>query len=321
MAARWLAVVLMLLATGPAWAGDTVDRIRAHGAVKCGVHGDQPGFATHDPAHGWQGLAIDLCRAVAAAVLADGDAIEVVRLPPGRHFPTIAGGAVDLALAGHTWTLARDAAMGLTFPAIVLYDAVGFRAHQHVDPDGPATVCVTAGTTTARRVAAHLASGARPWRLVEHARTRPMFDAFATGACDIIAAEERSLATLPAGETIRLPDRQTPEPLSLVTAEGDAAWADLLHWLVNVLLAAEAAGISKDDVHRHQGDPAFKGLMGDQAAPARALGVAPGWGYRVLATVGHYGEIFARHLAPLGLDRGLNALRRDGGLRRPLPMP
>ena len=44
------------------------------------------------------------------------------------------------------------------------------------------------------------------------------------------------------------------------------------------------------------------------------LGLSDRWAYEAVRQVGNYGEIFARNLTPIGIDRGVNRLWSGGGL-------
>ena len=58
------APLLALLLTGAqaAQAG-VLDKVKAHGSVRCGVAGDKPGFSLIDDKGRWTGMDVDLCRA------------------------------------------------------------------------------------------------------------------------------------------------------------------------------------------------------------------------------------------------------------------
>jgi general L-amino acid transport system substrate-binding protein len=49
------------------------------------------------------------------------------------------------------------------------------------------------------------------------------------------------------------------------------------------------------------------------------VGLDPTFMQNVLAAVGNYGEIFDRHLTPIDIDRGINALWTDGGIQYAIP--
>jgi general L-amino acid transport system substrate-binding protein len=57
-------------------------------------------------------------------------------------------------------------------------------------------------------------------------------------------------------------------------------------------------------------------MLGRNGDLGRMLGLDNAWGVNVIRAVGNYGEVFDRHLKPLGLQRGANALwTTPGGLQ------
>jgi general L-amino acid transport system substrate-binding protein len=98
--------------------------------------------------------------------------------------------------------------------------------------------------------------------------------------------------------------------------KGDDRWFDLVRWTGFALIAAEQAGVTSRNIDQARGssDPTVQRLAGTQGELGRALGAEGAWPAPVIAQVGNYAEMWERHLAPLGLERGANALARDGGL-------
>ena len=71
------------------------------------------------------------------------------------------------------------------------------------------------------------------------------------------------------------------------------------------------------DAQKQTKNPSIQRLLGVSPGIGKAFGLDEGWGARVIAAVGNYGEIFDRNLGPatkLGLERGQNALWSKGGL-------
>jgi general L-amino acid transport system substrate-binding protein len=337
---RLVAAVVMALAGEAlgAAAGATAGTLQAvieRGSLRCGV-GEEAvaGFAARDDVTGWSGFDIDYCRAIAAAVLADADAVRFVPVAAAERFAAVASGRIDVLARNTAWTAARDGA-GVEFPAVTFFDgqaflvprALGVRSALELDG---ARVCVLAGTTTLAQLDAFFAA-----HLMEHVillfRGAPeLFAAYEAGLCEAATADRSLLAgarrRLDApDEHVILPELVAKDPLALVVAEGDPRWADVVRWVHMALLAAEERGL--DQATARAGTAATEGVYGGLAAAdgdvAAALGLAPGWTQRAVAAVGHYGELFARHLGPetqVGLDRGPNALWRDGGLHYPLPL-
>jgi general L-amino acid transport system substrate-binding protein len=147
--------------------------------------------------------------------------------------------------------------------------------------------------------------------------------------CDAVTADLSRLAAArrhldePRAHVV-LPEVVTKDPLALAVRASDPAWADVVRWVHIALLAAEEVGLTASLAAASPGDgpAAARRLLERAAARGGALGLERGWARRAVAAVGHYGEMFERHLGAgtgVGLERGLNALWRDGGLHYPLP--
>jgi general L-amino acid transport system substrate-binding protein len=56
----------------------TLDDVKARGMLNCGVNTGLVGFAAPDANGVWQGFDVALCRAIAAAVLSDPEAVNFI---------------------------------------------------------------------------------------------------------------------------------------------------------------------------------------------------------------------------------------------------
>ena len=159
-----------------------------------------------------------------------------------------------------------------------------------------------------------------------------MAAAFVTGNCSALAGDitwlayTRALFHSRAGEYDILPDVIGKDPLAPLVLAGDREWAAIVSWTVSVLIEAEERGLTQGNVHTFTGrqtDPAIRRIIGTEAGLGKALGLEEGWGARVIAAVGNYGEIYERGLgmqSPLKLRRGLNGLWSRGGLLYAVPI-
>lgn len=331
-----LALVAALLATG-VQAGAQLAQIRERGHLLCGVGPGMVGFSKPDAAGRWQGLDVDICRAVAAAVLGDGQKVRYIPLPAKTRFTALQSGEIDLLSRTTTITLERDAGMGLQMTAISYYDAQGFlvpvasklRSARELKDK---TVCVHPDSTNIR----NLAEYSRKHRL--HIRALPVESiadgtaAYLAGKCaaysgdmSLLAAARTTLAPSPTAHQV-LNDIVAKEPLGPMVRRGDPEWTTIVRWVVHGLVEAEELGIQRSNIEQLRttsADPSVQRLLGVGEDMGKLLGLDREWLLRALRETGNYGEIFERNVgpqSPLGLPRGLNHLWSRGGLMYALPL-
>lgn len=115
---------------------------------------------------------------------------------------------------------------------------------------------------------------------------------------------------------VLLPERLSKEPLAPAIKAGDDQWLEIVNWTVYATIQAEEWGITSANVDEFlkSEDPAIQRFLGVDPSLAEAIGFQPDWAYKIIKTVGNYGEIYERHLAPLGWERGYNDIWTNGGL-------
>ena len=128
--------------------------VQARGTLICGVNGALPGFSFLDEATGENsGFDVDFCRALAAAVLGDPEAVEFRNVATDQRGPLLQSGDIDVLIRNTTWTVSRDTAWGLFGPT-TFYDGQAIMVNStltdatEIDDLAGATVCVQTGTTT-----------------------------------------------------------------------------------------------------------------------------------------------------------------------------
>jgi general L-amino acid transport system substrate-binding protein len=317
-------------------AGGLVEQVRERGELRCGVSMGIPGFAEQDAAGAWRGIEADYCRALAAAVIGDAQAVRFVPLEASARFPTLKLARIDVLLASTSWTLSREALLGVRFAAALFHDGQSFMvpaASSAQDPRDLAglEVCVEKHTTHSARLRAFAQHGATNLRVREAASATAAAADFFAGRCAALSTESAQLAALrhlagaDAAAYRTLPRAISREVLSAVVRDGDPAWETVVRWAVYALLLAEETGLDS----RAAAIVAANGTLPEVAKAwgvtqadeyllvARALGVEPGWMTRAVAAAGNYQELFARNLgsdSPLELERGPNRLAGAGGL-------
>ena len=335
LTALHLLVVFLFTNTSMATAQHTEAAIQERGRLACGVNTGLPGFANPDSAGRWQGLDVDICRAIAAAILGDGDAVQFVPLPSTQRFTALQTREIDVLSRDTTWTLTRDAELGVNFAPTTFYDGQGFLVRADagyasaLDLDG-ATICVQPGTTTELNLSDYFLANDMTYTPVVIERLDEVASSFFAGRCDAYTTDASALAAVrsemaPVPEDfLILPEIISKEPLGPVVRHGDDHFLDVVQWVVFALIEAEERGVTAAnlDTMRDSENPGVARLLGTIPGSGESLGLRDTWAADVVGAVGNYGEVFDRNVGvdtPLGLSRGLNDLWTRGGLMYAMP--
>ena len=308
----------------------TLDDVRAAGEIKCGINHGVVGFAFTDDAGNWTGFDVAYCRALAAAVLGDGNRVSYVNLTGKTRFPALASGEVDILSRNTTWTISRDVDLGFTFIGVNYYDGQGFLGRKALgvssatELDG-ASVCIQTGTTTELNLADFFRVNGityEPVPIETNAEARAAYEA---DRCDVYTTDASGLAATRASFAdpdahMVFPEIISKEPLAPLVRQGDDQWADIARWVLNALITAEELGVTQANVNemaKGTDHPEINRMLGTEGSLGEMLGLDAEWAVRAIAAEGNYGEIFERFIGPdtaIGLPRGLNALYSDGGI-------
>lgn len=307
--------------------------VRDRGELICGVNDAVPGFGFVEPDGSFSGFDVDYCKAVAAAVLGDPDAVQYVPLTAEARLTAVQTGQVDVLIRNTTWTSSRDASSGLSFATTTFYDGQGIMVRAadgftSVDDLADATVCTLQGTTTELNLADRLPNS----EALGFENNDTLQQAFIEGRCDGWTSDKSQLAARRSAfpedaggpdSLVILEETFSKEPLGPLTIDNDSQWFDVVNWVtIGTILAEEleidssnvsdmAANPPSVDVARLLGVPFEGGEVFDSG-----LGIEPTFMQDVIAAVGNYGEIYDRNITPLGIEREgtLNALWTEGGL-------
>ncbi len=313
----------------------TLDDVRGKGSVQCGVSQGLPGFSNPDTEGNWTGLDVDVCRGVAAAVFGDADKVKYTPLSAKERFTALQSGEVDLLSRNTTWTLVRDTSLGLDFVGVNYYDGQGFMVRSDLGVKSAkelagASVCVNIGTTTELNMADFFRSNNMDYKPVVFEKADEVVAAYDAGRCDVYTTDASGLAAQriklkdPNAHVI-LPEIISKEPLGPVVRHGDNNWGDVVRWTLFAMVEAEELGVTSANVDemKSSSNPNIKRLLGVEGEMGKSLGLPNEWAYNVIKQVGNYGESYDRNVGPdtaLKLERGLNALWKDGGLQYPMPV-
>ena len=315
-----------LVFSSPVFSQSTLDAVRAKGYVQCGVNTGLAGFALPDSKGVWHGIDVDYCRAVAAAVLGDASKVRYTPLTAQQRFTALQSGEVDILARNTTWTLSRDA-LAINFVGINYYDGQGFMVPKKANVksarqlDG-ATVCVQPGTTTELNLADYFRANHMKLKTVVIEKLEEVLNAYFSGRCDAyttdasgLAAVRASRAPNPADHVI-LPEIISKEPLGPAVRHGDDRWFDVAKWSLNAMIEAEELGLTSKniDAQAKSANPEIRRFVGASGDMGKLLGIDNRWAYNIVRQVGNYGESFDANLKPLGFERGLNRLWKNGGL-------
>ncbi len=319
----------------PAASGTLLQTVLKRGKLICGVHGTFQGFGFLDTNGKWSGFDVDFCRAWAAALFNDPNAVEFRGLSAQARFTAVQSGEVDVLSRNSTWTLARDTELGLDFGPVVFYDGQAMMVKKSLTSDPKAglkdlegaSVCVQTGTTTELNLADQMRAARAQYTPVVFEDQNAAFQAYDQGRCDAITSDRSQLATQGQAvlkdysQHIILDVVMSKEPLAPAVRHGENQWADLIHWTVYGLIQAEELGITSQNVDTflNSQDPVVRRLLGVEGDLGKKLGVTNDFAYRAIKLVGNYGEIFERNLSPYNLARGQNDLWTRGGLMYAMP--
>ena len=326
-----------LAAAAPAMAGKTLDGVKSRGQLVCGVHTGLAGFSAADSTGKWSGLDVDMCRAVAAAVLGDAEKVKYVPLTAQQRFTALQSGEIDMLSRNTTFTLTRDASLGLNQTVVTYYDGQGFIVPKKSNIKSAKqfknqTVCVQSGTTTEKNLTDYSKANNLNIKTVVFEKEEAATAAYFSGRCISYTTDASGLASIrnkvaqtPADHVI-LPELISKEPLGPLVRRGDDEWFAIVKWTIYGLIEAEEYGITQANVDELKGssqDPVVKRILGTGEDMGKLVGLDKDWMARAIKTVGNYGEVFERNVGPksqLGLPRGINNQWNKGGLMYAPPM-
>jgi len=323
--------------TAPAHAGKTLDGIKARGQVVCGVNTGLAGFGAADSAGKWSGLDVDVCRAIAAATLGDAEKIKYVPLNAQQRFTALQSGEVDVLSRNTTFTLTRDASLGLHDTAVTYYDGQGFMVPvkskiKSAKQLKGQTVCVQSGTTTEKNLTDYSKANGLNIKPVVFEKLEAAENAYFTGRCIAYTTDASGLASTrnkvakDPKEHIILPELISKEPLGPMVRRGDDEWFAIVKWVIYGLLEAEEYGITQANLEGLKAtskDPVVQRILGTSEDSGKLLGLSKDWMANAIKATGNYGEIFERNVgpnSPLGLPRGVNNQWNKGGLMYAYPV-
>jgi len=322
-----LSLASVLVAGSMAVQAGTLADVLDRGELHCGVTTGVTGFSAPDSAGNWSGIDVDGCRSVAAAVFGDASKVKYVPLTAKERFTALQSGEIDVLYRNTTWTMQRDASLGLNFAGVNYYDGQGFMVMESLgvsdamELDG-ASVCIQAGTTTELNLADWAGANGISYDSVVVETSQQSLDGFLAGRCDVLTSDVSQLASLRAamdnpGDAVVLGNVISKEPLGPVVRQGDDEWFNIVKWTLIAMIQAEESGVTSENIDTVTTNPTIERLAGRSSQTHEYLHLSPSWSYDIIKQVGNYGESFERNIGvntPIGLSRGPNELWTKGGI-------
>ncbi|WP_332683315.1 amino acid ABC transporter substrate-binding protein [Bosea sp. (in: a-proteobacteria)] len=337
MTSAFKVAALALAATLPALAvsAGTLEDTKARGSVNCGVSPGVPGFSLPDAQGKWNGLDVDICRAVAAAIFNDASKVSFTPLNPKDRFAALSSRQIDILARQTTWTLSRETTVALDFGAVNYYDGQGLLVRKALNVKsakdlGGASVCVQTGSTSELNLADFFRANSIKYEPVAFNAGDEAVKAFEAGRCDVFSTDASALFAYrlkladPAAFVV-LPEIISKEPLGPATRKGDEQWSDLVKWAHFAMVNAEELGLSSQNVDEQlkSANPEIKRFLGVDGNLGEGLGLSKDWAYRIVKLVGNYGQSYEANFGAksrLAIPRGLNNLWTKGGLQYAPPV-
>ena len=309
--------------------GSTLDAVRERGSVVCGANESLPGLGIVDSAGEYSGFDIDFCRAVAAGVLGDANAVEYRPLSAEARFTALQSGEIDVLIRNTTWTATRDGGEGATFLFTTFYDGQGMMVPASsgfttFEDLADASICVQSGTTTELNLTSVFNARGIPFTPVVFAENTELQPAYVEGQCEAWTSDASQLAAFKSSiegeggeEQFIMAEVMSKEPLGPVVADGDSAWAQAVEWSVMATVQAWEFGLDSSNIASYSGDnPEIQRFVGQSTDFDAGLGLPSDFAVQIVSQVGNYKEIYDRNIVPIGLtlEGSPNDIWTNGGL-------
>lgn len=309
--------------------GETISAIQERGELILGTNDQLPGFGYVGSDGAYEGFDIEFGKVMAAAILGDSEAIEYRSLSAQERFTALQTGEVDILIRNTTWTLNRDAEIGMNFGPTTFYDGQGMMAPadsgiESLEDLAGARIGVEQGTTTELNLSDQMSSRNIDFEAVTFADQDSLIAAYESGTIDAWTTDQSALVSRldtlqnPEGHVI-LNEVLSKEPLGPAVLDGDDQFYEVMYWATNATIQAEEFGITSENVDEflESDNPDIRRFLGVDDTLGEQLGLENDFAYQIIKQVGNYEEIYERNLgsgSPFNLDRGLNSLYTDGGL-------
>ncbi len=327
-----LVAILISLMTGffgTAANAQVLKAVKDRGTLNCGVSEGLYGFSARDNSGNWSGFDVDLCRAIAAAIFNDASKVTYVPLAASRQFDALQSGSIDVLSRNTTWTMSREAELGVIFPATNYYDGQGFLVRRSLNKEtaldlNDVKVCLQSGTTTELNLVDYFSANKMKYEVIASTTADDAIKGYDSGLCNVFTADVSQLFAIrlllsKPDEHVILPDVISKEPLGPVVRQDDMQWFNIVKWVYFAMVNAEELGVTSKNVDEalKSEKPDVKRLLGVEGKYGDRMGLTTDWAARVVRLVGNYGEVYERTVgvgSALAIPRGINQLWSKGGI-------
>ncbi len=328
---------LLMGTAARAQAGSTLEKIKAAGSLPCGSNTEEPEYSTQDAHGNHSALDMDICKAVAVAVLGTNARFTITPYRDEQDaLKALKSGEVALLATASRNFINTAANSGLGFARPIFYDYQGFLANKTMGITTPEDlagkkICFLGGTEIEDQLQGYMKREKIKWLPFSFQEEGEMEAAFITRNCAAVTADVSQLAyeriafKSMAQNFAILPDVIAKDPLAPAYRLADPQWAAIVNWTVEALLQAEESGVTQGNLAemKKSDDLVIRRLLGLQRGYGQYLGLDDAWAARIIEAVGNYGEMFERDLgsgSPMKLARGSNNLWTQGGLMYAVPI-
>jgi general L-amino acid transport system substrate-binding protein len=311
-----------------ATAATTLDKIRSSGTLACGINIEEPEYTLEDAHGNHSAFDIDICKAVAAAVLGPGAKFTIKSYrDEADSLKALSSGEIALLATGSPHL--RNSNGSFIFGHNVFYDYQGILVSQR---SGITSARDLAGKKVCFLIESERDTQINGYMALQQIKFIPgpfseegeMEAALISGTCAAVTADVSQLAyeriafKRTANKFEILPDIIAKDPLAPVVRNDDPQWAAIVDWTIQALIQAEESDITQSNVREmtKSNDVTVVRLLGIQRGWGQYLKLDDDWVVHVIESVGNYGEIFDRDLgmgSPMKLDRGMNNQWNHGG--------
>lgn len=331
-ALRIILLAAACMAASTSQAASVLDTVKQRGVLNCGTDNSAPGFGYLNTKTGeMEGLDVDMCRAVAAAVLGDAKKVKFVVVTDKSRFNAVQTNQVDVVFAHTTVKPARESAITVDFLPIYFYDgnAIMVKGNKikSVKELNGATICTTQGSATEQTLSGYIK--ANGWsantKVLTYENLEKLFAAMESGRCIGMSTDRSALASWKANaskpdEYTILPESLDKSPFAGFTVANDSRWRNALRWITYALFQAEESKITSTNIEASlkSKDPFQQKFLGVGGSFGPDFGLPADFVTKVITQVGNFGEMYDRNLGPKTptyVDRKgtLNAPWTEGG--------